>query len=161
MKTLTEYLGQYAAYHRDPRNIATHFIGIPFIVLAVAILLSRPNWYGITPALLATFAACVFYLRLDRQLGLLMSALLALSLWFGHAVASLSTTSWLSIGVGLFVVGWAIQFLGHHYEGRKPAFIDDISGLIIGPLFVLVEFGFLLGLGDELKARIETGTPLP
>ncbi|HOZ63430.1 MAG TPA: DUF962 domain-containing protein, partial [Burkholderiaceae bacterium] len=39
MKTLTDHLAQYAAYHRDPRNISTHFAGVPMIVLAVATLL--------------------------------------------------------------------------------------------------------------------------
>ena len=32
MKSLVDHLSQYAAYHRDPRNIASHFIGIPLIV---------------------------------------------------------------------------------------------------------------------------------
>ncbi|MFL6606913.1 MAG: Mpo1-like protein, partial [Pseudomonas sp.] len=27
MKSLVDHLSQYAAYHRDPRNIASHFIG--------------------------------------------------------------------------------------------------------------------------------------
>ena len=51
MKTLTDQLAQYAAYHRDRRNIATHFIGIPMIVLAVQVLLSRPVLadIGVTP----------------------------------------------------------------------------------------------------------------
>lgn len=44
MKNLVDHLSQYASYHRDPRNIATHFVGIPMIVLAVTILLSRPGW---------------------------------------------------------------------------------------------------------------------
>ena len=44
MKSLVDHLSQYAAYHRDPRNIASHFIGIPLIVVAVAVLLSRPEW---------------------------------------------------------------------------------------------------------------------
>ncbi|MNR63689.1 hypothetical protein D3C85_1860840 [compost metagenome] len=48
-----------------------------------------------------------------------------------------------------------IQFVGHHYEGRKPAFVDDLMGLIIGPLFVVVELGFLLGMRLELKKAIE------
>ncbi|TDQ39898.1 uncharacterized protein DUF962 [Thiopseudomonas denitrificans] len=43
MKTLEQQLAGYAAYHRDRRNILTHFVGIPMIVLAVAILLSRPG----------------------------------------------------------------------------------------------------------------------
>ena len=40
-KTLIDQLSQYAAYHRDRRNIATHFIGVPMIVLAVQTLLAR------------------------------------------------------------------------------------------------------------------------
>ena len=54
MKTLTDHLTQYAAYHQDQRNVATHFVGIPLIVLAVTILLARPAWMvgglAITPA---------------------------------------------------------------------------------------------------------------
>ena len=48
-----------------------------------------------------------------------------------------------------------IQFVGHHYEGRKPAFVDDVTGLIVGPLFVVVELAFLLGMRHELKEQIE------
>ncbi len=62
---------------------------------------------------------------------------------------------WLSTGIGLFVVGWIIQFVGHYYEGRKPAFVDDLSGLIVGPLFVVAELAFLLGLRKALKQAIE------
>ena len=32
MKTLNDHLSQYAAYHRDRRNIATHLIGVPMIM---------------------------------------------------------------------------------------------------------------------------------
>ncbi|MNT74574.1 hypothetical protein D3C72_2134020 [compost metagenome] len=55
----------------------------------------------------------------------------------------------------MFVVGWVIQFVGHHYEGRKPAFVDDVTGLIIGPLFVVAELGFLLGLRKEVEHAVE------
>jgi uncharacterized membrane protein YGL010W len=53
------------------------------------------------------------------------------------------------------VIGWAIQFVGHYFEGKKPAFVDDIMGLMIGPLFVAAELAFLLGLRQELKQQIE------
>ena len=43
---------------------------------------------------------------------------------------------WLSWGLGFFVVGWIIQFVGHYYEGKKPAFADDLVGLLVGPMFV-------------------------
>lgn len=159
MKTLVEHLSQYAEYHRDRRNIATHFVGIPLIVLAVAELLSRPGlelaglW--LSPAALVAAAAAIFYLRLDLRYGLLMSALLLLSLWFGAALAVQSTTLWLSVGVVLFVIGWIIQFVGHYYEGRKPAFVDDLMGLLVGPLFVVAELGFMLGLRKDVEQAVE------
>ncbi|MBK4991212.1 Mpo1 family 2-hydroxy fatty acid dioxygenase [Pseudomonas sp. S36] len=160
MKTLAEHLSQYASYHRDPRNIATHFIGIPMIVLAVAILLSRPGWevagVWLSPALLAVVAAVWFYLRLDIPFGLVMGLLLGLCLWVGQALAVQATAVWLMVGLGAFVVGWVIQFVGHYYEGRKPAFVDDVSGLIIGPLFVVAEAAFMLGLRSSLKRSIDT-----
>nr|BFD38939.1 DUF962 domain-containing protein [Pseudomonas sp. FFPRI_1] len=159
MKSLVDHLSQYAAYHRDPRNIASHFIGIPMIVVAVAVLLSRPAWsmagLSWSPALLLALAASVFYLRLELRLGLLMTGLMALSVWAGQVLAAQSTGLWLSSGLGLFVIGWVIQFIGHYYEGRKPAFVDDLSGLIVGPLFVVAELAFLLGLRHDLKQAIE------
>ncbi|NMZ53465.1 hypothetical protein CJF40_01950 [Pseudomonas lundensis] len=155
MKTLVEHLSQYAAYHRDTRNILSHFVGIPLIVIAVATLLSRPQWAAISPALVLMVACAVFYLRLERRLGLLMTVLMGLAVWLGYRLAALSTGLWLGWGVGLFVLGWVIQFVGHYYEGRKPAFIDDVSGLIVGPLFVVVEVGFLLGWRKDLQQAIE------
>ena len=159
MKNLTDHLSQYAAYHRDSRNIATHFVGSPLIVIAVTVLLSRPGWMigglWMSPAALVALASIVFYLRLDRPLGVLMGVLLGLCLWAGASLAQQATMVWLSAGVALFVVGWIIQFVGHYYEGRKPAFIDDISGLIIGPLFVVAELAFLMGLRKPLQHAIE------
>lgn len=159
MKSLVEHLSQYAAYHRDPRNIASHFVGIPLIVVAVAVLLSRPEWpidsLWISPAVILALFSAGFYLRLELALGVLMTLLMGLSVWAGHVLAAQSTPVWLSSGIGMFVVGWVIQFVGHYYEGRKPAFVDDVSGLIVGPLFVVAELAFLLGLRHDLKEQIE------
>ncbi|MBO2893731.1 MULTISPECIES: Mpo1-like protein [Pseudomonas] len=159
MKTLVDHLSQYASYHRDPRNIATHFVGIPMIVLAVTILLSRPGWevagMWLSPALPVAAASVWFYLRLDLRFGLVMGLLLGLCLWVGQVLAMQTTALWLGTGLGAFVVGWIIQFVGHYYEGRKPAFVDDVSGLIIGPLFVVAEAAFMLGLCPALKRAVE------
>ncbi len=159
MKTLTEHLTQYAAYHRDPRNVLTHFLGIPLIVLAVTILLARPAWelggLPLSPALLLALCASLFYLRLDLRFGLAMAAQLALSLWASQWFAAQDTAEWLGWGVGLFVVGWAIQFLGHYYEGKKPAFVDDLMGLLVGPLFLTAELAFALRLRTDVQAEME------
>jgi uncharacterized membrane protein YGL010W len=155
MKTLTEQLSQYAAYHRDRRNILTHFFGIPLIVLAVAILLSRASIFGASPALIVSAVLCLYYLALDRLLGLAMCVFMAATLAIAAPISSLPRAEWLGWGIGLFVVGWVIQFVGHVFEGRKPAFVDDLIGLAIGPLFVVAEFGFILGLRHSLQAEIE------
>lgn len=160
MKTISEHLAQYACYHRDRRNIATHLIGIPLIVLGIVILLSRPQFVllglNLSPAYLIALLAAVYYVRLDTALGVLMAVLLALCLWVGEGAALLPTSSWLGLGLGLFVVGWLFQFVGHYFEGRKPAFVDDITGLVIGPLFVVTEVVFMLGLRKSLRAQVES-----
>ena len=66
-----------------------------------------------------------------------------------------SMTSWLAIGIGSFVVGWVFQFVDHYYEGKKPAFVDDLVGLLVGPMFVVGEAMFMLGWGRPLLAEIE------
>lgn len=159
MKTLETYLSQYAAYHRDWRNIQTHMVGIPMIVLAVTIGLSRPvlvtlGGWAITPALPIALALGLFYWYLDRRLGILMALYLGLTLLISHWLAHSSTTLWLSSGLCLLSVGWGFQFIGHYYEGRKPAFVDDVMGLIIGPLFVAAELLFLCGARRQLEASI-------
>ena len=159
MKTLVDQLSQYAAYHRDRRNIATHFIGIPMIVQAVAILLARPSveWMDMqwSMASITAIAAVIYYLVLDLRYGAVMGLLLSAALVAATTAAGLPLGSWLALGVGSFVVGWILQFIGHYYEGRKPAFVDDVMGLAIGPLFVVAEAGFTLGLRPEVRAAIE------
>jgi uncharacterized membrane protein YGL010W len=159
MRSFTDQIANYAAYHRDRRNIATHFVGVPMIVFAVAVLLSRPQveiaGIDLSPAWLVAGASVAFYFVLHLGYGLVMAGLLGMAVWAAQSLASLSTTMWLASGIGLFVVGWAIQFIGHGYEGRKPAFVDDLIGLLIGPLFLVTETAFAVGLSGELRQAVE------
>jgi len=160
MKTLLDQLSNYADYHRSERNIATHLIGIPMIVVAIMVLLSRPIWMvsdlALSPAVFIVVVLLLYYLRLHLGLGLIMSALLVSGLFLSAWVASLDDSIWLVAGVGGFLLGWVIQFIGHYFEGRKPAFFDDVMGLAIGPLFVVAEVLFKLGLFSELAQEVET-----
>lgn len=170
MKSFVEQLATYAEYHRDSRNILTHLVGVPVIVFAVIVLLSRPVFdlagYAVTPAMACCLAASLYYLRLNLVFATLMAVLMATGIYYAMDIAAASTLLWLSTGVGLFVLGWIVQFIGHYFEGKKPAFVDDLMGLLIGPLFVLAELLFLLGLYPSLKQDIErragavrTGSP--
>ena len=174
MKSLVDQLSQYASYHRDRRNIATHFVGIPddcrgYPGAPREARRPRPG-FPLAVAALATLAAG----------GLLRGARPPLRGGDGRgargeplarsAVAAMSTVGWLLVAAGLFGRGWVVQFVGHGFEGRKPAFVDDLVGLLMGPLFIVAEVGFALGLRDEVPEAVEgragrthgrTGRPAP
>ena len=161
MHTATELLAQYAAYHRDRRNIVSHFVGVPMIVFSVGVLLARPSvattsgWL-LTPAwILFAIAAAWYITRGDAVLGVVASVAVAALLWLGQQASGGSVPVWLGWGLGFFAVGWAIQFIGHWYEGRKPAFVDDMSGLVVAPMFVVAEAMFMLGWNKPLLSEIE------
>ena len=159
MKSGLDQLSKYAEYHRDRRNIATHLAGVPMIVFAVIVLLSRPAFevagLVLNPAWVVLAVAGLYYLLLDVGLGLTLAVIMAAMTWAAAQIAMLSTAAWLVTGIGMVVVGWIIQFVGHYYEGRKPAFVDDLIGLMIGPLFVWAEIVFALGMRQPLLKAIE------
>ena len=160
MRPALDLLSQYAEYHRDRRNIVSHFIGVPMIVFAVGVLLSRPGFVlggvALTPAWLVFAVVAAWYLsRGNLGLGMAVSAGVGVLLLMAQSVAGGSVASWLAWGVGFFVAGWLIQFVGHWYEGKKPAFVDDIVGLLVGPMFVTAEALFAFGWNRPWLAEIE------
>ena len=160
MRNATELMVQYAAYHRDKRNIASHFIGIPLIVFSIGILLARPAFeaggIALTPVWIVWLVATAWYLTLGNlALGIAVSVTNGVLIYLAAPLAAGSVASWLAWGIGTFVVGWVIQFVGHYWEGKKPAFVDDLLGLLTGPMFVTAEAMFALGWGKSLLAEIE------
>jgi uncharacterized membrane protein YGL010W len=151
-----DLLVQYAEYHRDRRNIVTHFFGIPLIVFAIGVLLARVDIAGVSLAWIVWALATAWYLtRGQFVLGIAVSAVNGALIALAIPLAAGSLGSWLGWGLGVFVVGWVLQFVGHYYEGRKPAFVDDLVGLLVGPMFVVAEWLFAAGWGRELLAEIE------
>jgi uncharacterized membrane protein YGL010W len=156
----TTLMVQYAHYHRDRRNIFTHLIGIPLIVMAVGMLLVNPVFslgdYWFTPAGVMWFVSSLWYLSRGAWLlgvatvtvnGALMWAAYRTPVWttwLGWPVLQ-DQPVWL-LGLAVFFIGWVIQFIGHWFEGRKPAFVDDVVGLMVGPMFVVGEVLMALGL---------------
>lgn len=158
MIKLERLLSQYAAYHLNHKNILTHFIGIPFIVFSILCLTARVGFIGVgielTLALGLIVVTSIYYLSLDRIFAFIMLVILLAMYPLALKIAHLDWMLWLSLSIGIFVVGWLFQFVGHFYEKKKPAFTDDIIGLAIGPLFVLAEMIFMLGFRKNLEERI-------
>ena len=41
------------------------------------------------------------------------------------------TNLWM-VAVGLFLLGWILQFIGHYFEGKPPEFMKDWRFLLVG-----------------------------
>lgn len=160
MKSLVEQLSTYKSVHLNHKNVKTHFIGVPLIIWSIAIVLSMVGFelqtdnftIGITLLSIVSFIVLIYYVILSKTL-----ALLAL-LFFGPIVYSATwvpatDSPWVVASVA-FIVGWIIQFIGHGYEKAKPAFVDDLNQLFIGPLFLLAEIYFKFAGGTDLEQKI-------
>ena len=76
MTSLKDQLVSYAAYHRDPRNKLTHFVGVPLVTFSLFLVL---GWFRfvhvpdlpITGATIFFLVVFLYYLRLDWSVALL------------------------------------------------------------------------------------------
>lgn len=123
------YFAEYAAYHTDRRNLICHEIGIPLIVWAMFALLERVRFGPLDLGMIVGAFIILFYVRLDWRLGLA-----ALGAFAALYVAGRYTPWWLALAA--FVIGWVFQFVGHGYEGKKPAFLTNLVHLLVGPLWI-------------------------
>jgi uncharacterized membrane protein YGL010W len=47
-------------------------------------------------------------------------------------VAAFFVTGFWLVPIGMFVLGWLLQFLGHWFEGKPPEFFQDWRFLFVG-----------------------------
>jgi len=128
MKSLNEWLADYAVSHQNPQNKMIHKIAVPVIFFCVVALLWK---ISIFLFLLAALGAIAFYYTMGQKVAIVGAASIAaawvLQMIFGFGFFTLLL---------LFVLAWAGQFYGHKLEGAKPSFFDDLKFLFIGPLWI-------------------------
>jgi len=144
MRDAATWFGNYSRDHQNPTNRLIHWICVPAItwtVVAFVWLIPVPGWLGRPGfwAVLAMFLAfCFYYFRLSRRIGLAMAgAFIVLALFTDMLYRGIGITGLTKLAIGVFVLAWIGQFIGHKIEGKKPSFFDDLRFLLIGPLFVL------------------------
>jgi uncharacterized membrane protein YGL010W len=144
-REVDRWLGNYAEDHRNATNVLIHWICVPAIlwtviaalwVIPVPSLLGRAGlWAGV-----AMFFALAFYLRLSRTLGLAMfGVFVVLGVITELLYRELGSTHLLYLAIGVFVVAWIAQFIGHHIEGKRPSFLTDLAYLLIGPAWIVAK----------------------
>lgn len=161
MKSAEEQLSTYKSVHLNPKNINTHFVGIPLIIWSLFLLLNlipihffTLDSLGLSINVASIFAigVLIYYVKLHARLAIGLVLFIIPVLYTSSLVAQMSGALWIALTV--FIIGWVIQLIGHQYEKAKPAFIDDLNQLLIGPFFLMAEVYFLLGFEQELEKQI-------
>ena len=136
-KTLDQWLADYSLSHRHPVNRAIHTICVPAILFAIVALLWSFHVVGLRVAYLLMIVVAPFYVWLGlKAVGVMAAQLLVcvliLSRW-PHELPLIATS------IAIFVAAWIGQFVGHAIEGRRPKFFQDLTFLLIGPLWVVLK----------------------
>ena len=155
MKSIEEQMATYAAYHQDARNKATHFVGVPIIVLSLFIPLAWLRIGDVGAGMIPAVVLVVYYLLLDVPLALAMLAVFAALAWTGESIARLGAAAGWSWFAALFIGGWILQLVGHVFEGRKPALTDNLFQIFVAPIFLAAEVFFALGYKPALHAAVQ------
>ncbi len=146
-------LAGYQSYHLNPHNQLTHFFGIPMIVISVIWL---ATWLPFGLEYVVFFGFVALWVAMDLVIGAILGLiflpffLLGLT-WF----QDLDYAIGLSAFFGLFVVGWIIQIVGHIFEGRKPALMDNLFQGLLGPMFLVYEVFVHTGQRQTLQRKVE------
>jgi uncharacterized membrane protein YGL010W len=153
-------MAMYTTYHRDWRNRLTHFFGVPAIIFALLVAMGLWRWHigGYDLSLGVAFALAVFVLWLVMDAGIALPLIvvlvpvLALAEFIAREAPAM--TAWTVVAV-FFIGGWVLQLLGHVYEGRKPALVENLFQIFVAPMFLVAEPIFALGFRRTLHDRVE------
>ena len=134
-RSLEDWLQAYAWSHQNLWNKRIHYICVPLIMWSILALcwLASP-WVILFLSVVSLF----FYFSLSIRSGFYMLLVLFLMLLSIIGIQiQYSTYVLLILSVGVFVIAWIFQFIGHHIEKRKPSFFQDLQFLLVGPLWII------------------------
>ena len=170
---MTDYFRQQLAYyadaHRNQVNSVMHIIGNPLLFVAVVLPLCllpvRVFGVQISLAPLLVIPALILWTAWDIAIGLAIVVTSIPLLYAAAAIASRVSVLWVwIIAVGLFIVGWALQILGHQvFERKRPTLLDNPVQMLISPMYIFAKFFITLGLRPDLAAALQKSseqTPL-
>lgn len=131
-RPIERLLARYGESHRHPVNKAIHWVCVPLITWCVLALL-----WAASPVATCVFVALAlcFYLWLSPPIAL---GMLGVSALLVYPLTQLGSRL-LPLALAIFVLAWIGQFVGHHVEGRRPSFLEDVSFLLIGPAWLLAD----------------------
>ena len=144
VRDIYQWIHDYGVSHQNPANKKIHWVCVPVIMLTLLGLLSLVKFdiggFKINSAYILIALAWLFYLRLSIKISIgmfIISGLFLLGIYQLEQFIGLENKTLLFIYVGVFVLAWIGQFIGHKIEGQKPSFFEDLQFLLIGPAWLL------------------------
>ena len=142
MSNVNEWNEEYAKYHKNKTNKIIHWICIPLIMFSLLGLLSLMtlftyNSVAISALWFFIIFAIGYYIKLSKSLALGMTIVSICFIYFIKLINQNFIDQKFEIFLGIFILSWIGQFIGHKIEGKKPAFVKDLQFLLIGPLWLL------------------------
>ena len=148
MRKIEALLEEYGESHQNQTNKLIHWICVPSIFFSiVGLIYSIPagflpealpflggfaNW-----ATIVLLFVLIYYISLSVPLTLGMFFFSAMCLALANFLSiTFPGKLWL-ISLGIFIIAWIVQFIGHKIEGKKPSFFKDVQFLMIGPAWLM------------------------
>ncbi len=141
-KTLEQWLHEYAESHQNPRNILIHKFCVPLIFFSIIGMGSTFHIWRFSISEWIFLLALPFYFQLGRKAMWLYAIFFFVCMFVVRFL--MPWVPMFPVSLGIFVVAWIGQFIGHKLEGKSPSFLKDLQFLLIGPLWVF--------LGQSAKA---------
>jgi uncharacterized membrane protein YGL010W len=138
VREVERLINKYGESHTNAINIMIHAIAVPAIYfVTIGLLWSIPvpefmQAMKITFAHVLAIPTLYYYFKLSGPIGAAMTLLTLAAFGIIKLLIMLQLSVWM-VSLGLFVVMWVLQFIGHHVEGKKPSFFKDLRYLLIGP----------------------------
>lgn len=138
--SIKQLMTEYHKSHLNRTNQLIHYVCVPLIFWSISAAL----WTVKIPvvmnaAVVMTGLLMLYYViksvKVFATMLIFTLACLGLNVWF-------ESLGWplLWIAIVVFVLAWIGQFIGHHIEGKKPSFFQDLQFLLIGPAWVVFKF---------------------
>jgi uncharacterized membrane protein YGL010W len=143
-RKIDQLLNEYGESHQNVTNKLIHWICVPAIMFSlmglfytIPFVVERSiftNWASVLVLLTLVYYAT---LSLPICLGFIFvgGAMVVGNHYLFQALNP--TVPYIFVCIGIFVLAWIGQFVGHGIEGKKPSFLKDLQFLLVGPAWLL------------------------
>lgn len=139
MSKLEVLLNEYTDSHKNPKNVLIHKICVPLIMFSILGILkafpvpmSWPLWLDMSHIVI--LLALLYYSTFKNWKVIAAVLVQAIPMLI---VLELLRPRFFLLSLGIFILAWIGQFIGHKIEGKKPSFLKDLQFLLIGPIWTV------------------------